>query len=123
MGNYTNKNLVLNEMVVFETNYHWSYYINLVSVISFGLWPNLHFKCTEFVITNLRVILKTGILSIKSFEINLSKIETVKIEQTLMGRIFNYGNVIIIGSGGTVERIENINHPIEFRNCFMHTAY
>jgi uncharacterized membrane protein YdbT with pleckstrin-like domain len=50
---------------------------------------------------------------------NLSKIESVNVEQSIMGRILNYGSITIIGSGGTRETFHNIAHPLEFRKSFQ----
>lgn len=119
MGNYTNKNLVLNEMVVFETKYHWTYYANIWSLISLGLYPYLHHKFSEFVVTNKRVIIKRGIFHLNAFEIPVSRIETVHIHQNFLGRVFGFGSILIVGTGGSQVEIEHINQPLSFRNSFV----
>jgi uncharacterized membrane protein YdbT with pleckstrin-like domain len=73
----------------------------------------------EFAITNRRLIIKTGLISRKTFEMNLSKIESVNIDQTLLGRILGYGTIMIVGSGGTRETFPNIKKPLEFRKKFQ----
>jgi uncharacterized membrane protein YdbT with pleckstrin-like domain len=50
---------------------------------------------------------------------NLSKIETVNVDQSVMGRILNYGSIIIIGTGGTTERFHNIARPMVFKRRFQ----
>jgi uncharacterized membrane protein YdbT with pleckstrin-like domain len=50
---------------------------------------------------------------------NLSKIESVNVDQPVMGRIFNYGSITIIGTGGTQEIFQNISRPLEFRKAFQ----
>lgn len=122
MGKYADKNLASSEMVLFETHHHWSFYLTFTSLLTMGLWPYIHSKCTEFVITNRRVILKTGIFSLQSFEMHLSKIENIQINQTFTGKLFNYGSVIIVGTGGTIQRIEYIINPVGFRKCFIETV-
>lgn len=119
MGKYADKNLASSEMVIFETHHHWSFYLTFSSLLTFGIWPYLHTKCTEFVMTNRRIILKTGVFSLQSFEMHLSKIENIQIEQTFSGKLFNYGNVIIVGTGGSREKIEYITNPAGFRQCFI----
>lgn len=119
MGKYVNNNLVASEIVMFETHHHWFYYISFSSILTLGIWPYIHIRCTEFVMTNHRIILKTGIFSLQSFEMQLSKIENIQIEQTFAGKLFNYGNVIIVGSGGTREKIEFIINPSGFRKYFF----
>ena len=69
----------------------------------------------EFAVTNKRVILKTGIIRKRTAEMFLNKIESVGVDQTLTGRIFNYGSIVIRGTGGSLEPFERVSAPLEFR--------
>lgn len=73
---------------------------------------------TELVITNRRIIAKFGLVSRSTFELNLSKIESIRVEQSILGRILNYGDVLVIGTGGSKEPIPRIAHPLEFRRRY-----
>jgi uncharacterized membrane protein YdbT with pleckstrin-like domain len=46
-------------------------------------------------------------------------VETVNVDQSILGRILGYGTIRIVGTGGTNEVFENISHPIEFRKKFL----
>jgi uncharacterized membrane protein YdbT with pleckstrin-like domain len=70
---------------------------------------------TEMGVTNKRVVVKRGILSRRTFELLLSQIEGILVEESFMGRIFGFGTVIIRGTGGTPETFVGIAHPLEFR--------
>jgi len=72
-------------------------------------------NATEMGITNKRVIVKTGLANRRTIELLLSRIESVVIEESAMGRMLGYGTVIIRGTGGTPEVFEKIAHPLEFR--------
>ena len=72
-------------------------------------------NATEMAVTNKRVIAKTGIADRRSIEILLSRIESVVVDESAMGRILGYGTVIVRGTGGTPELFEKIYHPLEFR--------
>ncbi len=72
-------------------------------------------NATVMVLTNKRVIVKTGLASRRTLELLLSRIESVVVEEPAMGRILGYGTVIIRGTGGTPETFEKIAHPLEFR--------
>jgi uncharacterized membrane protein YdbT with pleckstrin-like domain len=72
-------------------------------------------RSTQYVVTDRRVILKRGILSRHTIEMNRSKVESVDVDQTLLGRIFGYGTVIVRGTGGGLEPIRNIADPLAFR--------
>src|SRR4051812_2512281 len=71
---------------------------------------------TELVLTDRRVIYKTGIFRRHTMEMNRSKVETVGIDQSILGRMLNYGTVIVRGTGGSLEPIRNIADPLSFRN-------
>jgi uncharacterized membrane protein YdbT with pleckstrin-like domain len=70
---------------------------------------------TEFGVTNQRVVLKKGLVGIETKEIMLSRIEAIQVLQTIPGRIFNFGDVIVTGTGGTNERLAMIAAPQQFR--------
>jgi uncharacterized membrane protein YdbT with pleckstrin-like domain len=72
-------------------------------------------NATEMAVTNKRVVVKTGIASRRTFEMLLSKIESIGVEESVMGRMFGYGTVIIRGTGGTPDSFPKISHPLEFR--------
>jgi uncharacterized membrane protein YdbT with pleckstrin-like domain len=71
---------------------------------------------TETDVTNLRVVHKTGFISRKTFEMSLDKVESVDVTQSIIGRIFDYGDVTIMGVGEGRETITTIASPLSFRN-------
>ena len=75
-----------------------------------------HRWTTETDVTNLRVIHMTGFISRKTFEMSLDKVESVDVEQSIMGRILNYGDVTILGVGEGKQKIATIAAPLAFRN-------
>jgi len=70
----------------------------------------------EMAVTNRRVTVKVGLLSRSTQEMMLSRIESIGVDQTVMGRMLNYGSVTIRGTGGTADPFHNIYHPLEFRH-------
>ena len=75
-----------------------------------------HRWTTETDVTNLRVVHKTGFISRKTFEMSLDKIESVDVTQTILGRMFDYGDVMVRGVGEGEEEIKTIASPLAFRN-------
>jgi uncharacterized membrane protein YdbT with pleckstrin-like domain len=73
-------------------------------------------NATEMVVTNKRVIVKTGILTRRTFEMLVSRIESIGVEETALGRILGYGTVILRGVGGTPEEFDLIANPLAFRS-------
>jgi uncharacterized membrane protein YdbT with pleckstrin-like domain len=76
----------------------------------FGWWT------TEIAVTNLRVIYKTGLIKRTTNEMNMDKVESVKVEQSILGRILDYGTVSITGTGAGLEALPLVARPIELRN-------
>jgi uncharacterized membrane protein YdbT with pleckstrin-like domain len=72
-------------------------------------------SATEMAVTNKRVIAKTGLADRRTIEILLSRIESVVVDESALGRILGYGTVIVRGTGGTPEVFEKIYHPLQFR--------
>lgn len=79
----------------------------------------IRYKTTELAITNKRVIAKFGFISRETVEININKIESIQVNQSVMGRILDYGTLIIAGTGATHAPIPGISAPIQFRKAFM----
>ena len=71
---------------------------------------------TELAVTDQRVIYKTGLLARHTLEMNRARVESVVVDQTVFGRIFGYGTVIVRGVGSALEPIRNINDPLTFRS-------
>ena len=119
MGKYINNNLVRGEQVEYEAKYHWIIFFNVRAIFSLFLLPLIDKKTHEFAITNKRIIFKTGLIRRKTDEMNLSKIESVKVNQSVVERILGYGTIVIVGSGGTQKSISKIRKPLEFRKKFQ----
>jgi uncharacterized membrane protein YdbT with pleckstrin-like domain len=73
-------------------------------------------RTTELAVTNRRVIYKRGFIRRHTIEMNMDKVESVDVDQSFWGRIFNYGTIVVHGTGGSLEPLETIGSPIDFRN-------
>ncbi|GAB1718084.1 MAG: membrane-flanked domain [Nitrobacter sp.] len=71
---------------------------------------------TETDVTNLRVVHKSGFIRRRTFEMSLDKVESVDVNQSILGRILNYGDVTVRGVGEGAERIRTIASPLAFRS-------
>jgi uncharacterized membrane protein YdbT with pleckstrin-like domain len=75
---------------------------------------------TEFAVTNRRVISKRGFIWRETEEMNMDKVETVDIDQTILGRILDYGSIRITGTGGTNNiEVRRIAAPFKLRNAII----
>ena len=92
--------------------------LSVLSIIA----PFIAYKTSEFAITNRRVLIKIGWLRRKSLELLLQKVESVSVDQSMMGRMLNFGNITVRGTGGSRERFVNIAEPLEFRRQVQASA-
>lgn len=96
-------------------------WVKYVSYVFFGVGTIIGLRnfirvaCTEFGVTTKRVIIKTGVISRKTQEVILQKVESIAVNQSIGGRILGYGTIVITGSGGSNDAHKNIAHPLEFR--------
>jgi len=137
MASYVDSNLNPGEHVVYRGAVHWVIYLPPVLMVCFGVpligvieriglvmaiagllagaaaWVRQ--TTSEFAVTNRRVIVKTGLLARRTIEINISRVESVQVDQDIFGRLFNYGAITVIGTGGTKEPFTMIENPQAFR--------
>ncbi len=93
-------------------------YAPVVLIVVGLLWLAIRYvtyAATEFGVTSQRVVMKKGLIGIQTKEIILSRIEAIQVVQSIPGRIFNFGDVIVTGTGGSNERLTMIASPQEFR--------
>lgn len=86
----------------------------LIGVLLF-IWPFIARWSTELAITDKRLIAKYGVVSTHSIEIRFDKIETVRVTQSLSGKVFKYGDIVVTGTGSTFDPIRSIADPMAFR--------
>ncbi len=72
-------------------------------------------NATEMTVTNKRVFVKVGLAARRTIELLLSRVESIGVEESVLGRMLGYGTVIVHGTGGTPEIFNMIAHPLEFR--------
>ena len=132
MASYVDDNLLPQEKVVYQARTSlWS----LVPLILLGIlllivvvglyflivaW--IRYRTTEFAVTDRRIIAKTGLVSRRTVEMFLDKVESLNVDQTVPGRVFDYGTVTIRGTGATSEAFGNISAPLTLRKHFMEAA-
>ena len=134
---YIESNLLADETVVHRASLHWLVYWQamlagiaavalmwiepLAGAIALGLAvvlaipPFIAKSTSEFGVTSKRVIIKVGLIRRRTLELLLRQVESIQVEQSILGRIFNYGSITLSGTGGVREVFHNIAAPLEFR--------
>ncbi len=92
---------------------------SVIAIVGMGLLISsvVALNAYECAITDRRIVVKTGVFRRHTIEVRLSKVETVSVDQSILGRCLDYGNVIIRGTGGTTEVITALASPLEFHRC------
>lgn len=140
---YVSRTLGSKEKVLFLTGYHWLYWLGVaiitlplivLAVVSlpydgldflylalavipfmYGLYYFVHGIALEVAVTTDRFVKKTGLISITSEEVSLDKIEEVNVAESILGRIFGYGNVDVHGTGAGAIHVKMITDPVRLR--------
>ncbi len=103
----------------------WRYTAYALAIVAVGLliqqW--LRWWITEIAVTDRRVIYKKGLIRRQTNEMNMDKVESVQIDQSILGRMLDYGDVTILGTGEGLETLRTIANPIELRNSITGTTH
>jgi len=130
MGSYVESNLIKGEEIQYEGKTSiWSLLprilLGLILLAIYGLgllfWISaaITFYTTELAITNKRVVAKFGLIRRNTVEMNVSKVESIQVDQGILGRIFNYGSVLVAGAGDPKAPIPGISSPLKFKKEFF----
>ena len=105
----------------FQSKGFWRYTAYALALVAVVLLIQEWFQCwiTEIAVTNRRIIYKKGLIRRQTNEMNMDKVESVKINQSILGRMLDYGDVTILGTGEGFETLCTIASPIELRNSVI----
>ncbi len=111
--------LVLTVALGAATRMEWLWYASLLIVVAGVGWGATHaveLLTSEFAVTTTRLIFKVGLVGRYTTELLLGKVESIGVQQTLLGRLVNYGDLVVTGTGGAREVFRRVHDPIGFRN-------
>jgi uncharacterized membrane protein YdbT with pleckstrin-like domain len=145
MARYINEILQPDEKLVYSTTIHWMVYLPgiilwiaaiaiyvygaqyspalplvalavglIAAVATFRAW--FQRWTTEIDVTDRRVVYKRGFIRRHTVEMNMDKVESVDVDQSILGRIFDFGDIVVRGTGHGIEPLHNIQAPLQFRN-------
>ena len=102
----------------------WLYTAYALALVAFVLVVKEWYQwwITEIAVTNRRVIYKKGLIRLKTNEMNMDKVESVQVAQSVLGRMFDFGTVKILGTGEGLETLHTIATPIKLRNSIITSA-
>ncbi|HFC8489874.1 TPA: PH domain-containing protein [Neisseria subflava] len=136
MASYIESSLGRNERIVYKAQVSWlSQFgrlvfgallallireIPIIGIIGilFIIVAVLNVMTTELALTNKRLIAKAGFIRRQTIELNIDRAESLSVIQGFWGRIFNYGSIVVRGTGGSHAPIPYIARPMDFRQQF-----
>ena len=97
----------------------WVWYVGVALAVAGALWwivRWIELRTSEFAVTSMRLIFKVGLVARYTTELLLAKVESISVTQGLLGRMLNYGDLIVTGTGGAREVFVRVHDPVTFRN-------
>lgn len=127
---YIEKNLSPGETIVYRGQLSlWPYAFLIVigvcavPLLGSGLlllaYVYIKVATTEVAVTDRRVIAKFGFISRSTIEMSVRRIESIQVDQGILGRIFDYGSIVMSGAGNPLAPIPGISNPMAFRRAFL----
>jgi uncharacterized membrane protein YdbT with pleckstrin-like domain len=137
---YIDETLLADEHVVYRTALHWIIFARAIFVLIVGLAvlvafptvplaglavlllgvlmlvpPFVAYQTTELGVTNKRMIVKVGFIRRRTLELLLRQVEAISVDQSLSGRLMDYGSITLTGTGGVREIFHRVREPLELR--------
>ncbi len=141
---YVDSQLLPGENVLYRSKLHWQVFLFpgffacillFASIVSFFsevkgvgllllvfagfliLVPFIKRANSEFAVTNKRIVVKLGFFTTRTVELLHSKVETISVNQGLLGKMLGFGDIVVTGSGGTREEFKAVASPLELRRA------
>jgi uncharacterized membrane protein YdbT with pleckstrin-like domain len=131
-GAYVNQTLGATEVVLAQAHFHrlqWGLAIVLAVLFGWLIVPLywivpaiVRMATTEIVVTNQRLVLKTGWLDHATNEMPLNAIESIEVYQTFWQRLLGIGRIVVNGSGGGIWRTPSFAEALAFRRAIENAA-
>ncbi|PYM63653.1 MAG: hypothetical protein DMD79_08120 [Candidatus Rokuibacteriota bacterium] len=103
----------------------WLWWVGAVVVavgVGWCLVDYVELMTSEFAVTSTRLIFKVGLVARYTTELLLTKVESISVRQGLVGRLLDFGDLTVTGTGGAREVFRRVSDPIDFRNCVQQAS-
>jgi uncharacterized membrane protein YdbT with pleckstrin-like domain len=125
MYSYVQKTLGEGEDIIHRIHFHWLYtLVAILSLVCLGwviigififFYMMINKWTTERVLTQFRLIKKTGWIVRKTEEIQIKKMEEINLDQSILQRLLDSGNITISGMGTGMIEMKWIDEPLVFQ--------
>jgi uncharacterized membrane protein YdbT with pleckstrin-like domain len=111
------------EHILHRARLHWTIFIRPSSILTLFLFPLVQWLTSEAVITSRRIVIASGCVTRQTFELPLSRFESIRIEQSLVARLLGFGSVLVVGIGGGRQPFAPMARPLAFRRAAERAMY
>lgn len=111
------------ERILHRAHLHWSIFLRPSSFLTLFLLPVVRWFTCEAVVTTRRIVIASGWLRRYTFELPVSRFESIRIEQSLVARLLGFGSVLVVGVGGGRSTFERMARPLAFRRAAERAMY
>jgi uncharacterized membrane protein YdbT with pleckstrin-like domain len=109
----------LQTFIVTSPEIAWGYLLALLALPTIW-WRVLVWQNHQFIVTSRRVMQLSGVLTKEVIDSLLEKVNDLKTDQSLFGRMFGYGDIeILTASEAGINDFRRISHPLEFKRAIL----
>ncbi len=111
------------ERILHRSRLHWTIFLYPSAILTLFILPLVRWLTCEAIVTSRRIVIASGWLRRDTFELPLSRLESIRVEQGLVARILGFGTVLIVGIGGGRQRLALVARPLDFRRAAESAFY
>ena len=111
------------EQVLHRGRLHWSTFLYPSSILTLFILPLVRWLTCEAVVTSRRIVVASGWLRRQTFELPLSRFESIRVEQSIVARLLGFGSVLVVGVGGGRQLFPHMADPLAFRRAAERALY
>lgn len=107
------------EETLYRARLHWTIFLYPSAFLTLFLLPLARWLSCEAVVTSRRIVIASGLRRRRTFELPLTRFESIFVEQSLLARLLGFGSVLVVGVGGGRQALLHMARPMEFRKAMM----
>jgi len=111
------------ERILHRGRLHWTIFLYPSAILTLFMLPLVRWLTSEAVVTSRRIVISSGWLRRRTFELPLSRFESIRLEQSIPARLLGFGSVVVAGVGGGRQAFRHMARPLAFRRAAQEAMY
>ncbi len=111
------------ERILHRGRLHWTIFLRPSAFLTLFILPLVRWLTCEAVVTTRRIVIATGWLRRRTFELPLNRFESIRVEQSIPARLLGFGSVLVTGVGGGRQAFTHMARPLAFRRAAEQAVY